>query len=573
MSTGRRELGNSKKINITKVLIVIVLMILVVVGIYFLVKKKGCETETVDNSKKMVEEISEEKNKSIEEIVAEFGGEVKEEIKSDTYYITKDGKDYTAYSDGEIAEGNIALWSGTSKEPPKDEAGNINIYTAEELKWIADQVINGEKNFSGVTITLRNTIDLGARKNEDGSWSGPTWTPIVGFLDELPKKEGDENSNNSEGDTEIPIEDDSVEVTQENLKRFAGVFNGNGNSIRGMYIESDKRYQGLFGYQSGTIQDLTIKSSSIKGETGVGAIVGLNAGAIVECKLQNVEVKGKEKIGGFAGISMANSNIENCIVNDNSCIVNGEKYVAGIAGYVNNNATIIGSSNKVNVLGKDYVGGIAGIIFYGSTIKNCSNLSINVVGDNYVGGIAGYSGAQIENSYNQDNQSSTGVVKSVSGKNYVGGIAGLNYLTGNITNSYNMGVIETGEDNCGGIVGLNNASVSNCYNSGVINASNCDGIKIGGICGQNISESFINTSYNIGTIKAKKTAEGIVGADFGTTSNCFYLNTSITVSNTENKEGAKTESELKSVILENLSDAYKEDIENKNNGYPVLLWQ
>jgi len=45
------------------------------------------------------------------------------------------------------------------------------------------------------------------------------------------------------------------------------------------------------------------------------------------------------------------------------------------------------------------------------------------------------------------------------------------------------------------------------------------------------------------------------------------------VSNTENKEGAKTESELKSVILENLSDAYKEDIENKNNGYPVLLWQ
>lgn len=571
MGTGRRELerNSNKKINKIKVLIVVILVIAVIVGIYFLVNKKADKKENVDGSNLLANNSLEENKKTIEEIIAEFGGEVKEEVKPDTYYITKDGKDYTAYADGEIIEGNISLWSGTSQEPAKDEAGNINIYTPEELKWIADQVINGEKNFSGVTITLRNNIDLGARKNDEGNWTGPTWTPIVGFLDELPKKEENANNDEKSEDTEIPVEDDSAIVTKENLKRFAGVFNGNDFSIRGMYIESDKRYQGLFGYQSGTIQNLTIKNSSIKGDSGVAAIVGLNEGSIVGCKLQNVEVKGNEKVGGFAGISMVNSIIDNCSCIDVQSTVYGDKYVGGIVGYMNNNTTITSCTNRLNIYGKDYVGGIAGIVFYGSTIRNCSNISLNVVGERYVGGIVGYSGAQIENSYNHDKANLKGMV---SGKNYVGGIAGLNYLAGNITDSYNMGEIIATEDNLGGIVGLNNASISNCYNSGVINASECEGIKVAGICGQNLSESFINTSYNIGDIKTKKAAEGIVGADFGTTSNCFYLDTSLKVE-TENSGNSKNEAELKSLILEQLSDNYKEDSENKNNGYPILLWQ
>ena len=69
-----------------------------------------------------------------------------------------------------------------------DEAGNINIYSAAELAWVANQVINGEKNFSGVTITLRKNIDLGARQKDDGTWEGPDWKPIIGFLDEIPEK-------------------------------------------------------------------------------------------------------------------------------------------------------------------------------------------------------------------------------------------------------------------------------------------------------------------------------------------------------------------------------------------------
>lgn len=572
MRTGRREFERKdRKINIVKIIVVIALFIAVGIGIYFLVKSIA-KTTSEDYDKKieesLVEEVAEVEEKTIEEIINEFGGELKEKVNVDTYYITKDGKEYTAYLDGEIVEGRIALWNGNANKPAIDEAGNVNIYTAEELKWIAEQVITGAKNFSGVTITLRQNIDLGARKNEDGTWTGNNWTSIVGFLDELPKAEPSE-ANKVEISVEEPVYDASVNVTKENLKRFAGIFNGNGFTIRGLNIDSDKRYQGLFGFNSGTISNLTIKNSNIKGSIGVGAIAGLNGGTIQNCSIENVCIKGIEKVGGFAGISMENSRIENCNTKGDTSFVYGDKYAGGIIGYINNNAIILNSNNKANVTGKDYIGGIAGIIFYGTTVQNSSNMAMNVVGENYVGGIAGYSSAQIQNSYNHTNENKKGIVR---GENYIGGIVGLNYSMGNITDCYNSGEIIVKNDNGGGIVGLNNANISNTYNIGVINAESAKGAKIGGVCGQNISESYIYTSYNIGEIKFGKSAEGVVGADFGTTENCFYLNTSIKTE-TLNNNYAKNDTDMKTGILSNLGVGFKEDTENKNSGYPILSWQ
>lgn len=142
---------------------------------------------------------------------------------------------------------------------------------------------------------------------------------------------------------------------------------------------------------------------------------------------------------------------------------------------------------------------------------------------------------------------------------------------GNITDCYNSSKIISNKDNCGGIVGINNANVSNCYNIGEIDASKAEGTKIGGICGQNTSDSYIYTSYNIGKILANSVAGGVVGADFGTISNCYYLDT-ISIQ-TPKTEYSKTESEMKNDILENLGENYKIDSENKNLGYPILIWQ
>lgn len=570
MRSQRRNIeSEGKKINIVKVLIVIILIIAVIVCIYFIVKKIYKNPNSSSDESLVIEE-EKKTPKTIEEIVSEFGGEIVEQVKPDTYYITKDGAEYTAYLDGEIVAGRIIPWDGTSAKPAIDEVGNINIYKAEELKWVADQVISGEMNFNGVTITLRNNIDLGARKGDDETWSGNIWTPIIGFLDELPPKEDEnttaENTTVTEDTTEF---DENVDVTNENLKRFAGVFDGNGCSIRGMSIDTDKRYQGLFGYVSGVVTNLTVKASHVKAGEGVGVITGLNEGKIENCKVQNIDVKGTEKVGAIVGINMTNSSIEGCEIIDDKCFVYGDKYLGGISGYTNNNSNISSCINKSNVSGKEYIGGITGITFYGTTILNCCNEALNVIGEKYVGGIAGYSSSQIENSYNQENTDSKGIVN---GKSYVGGLVGLNHVMGNIVNSYNSGNIVGEEDRIGGIVGENNANISSCYNKGSIDASKADGIRIGGICGQNSSDSYIYTSYNIGNIKVKNLGNGVIGANFGTISNSFYLDTCIEKT-PENDEFKKTENDMKKTIITELGENFTEDSKNINFGYPILLWQ
>lgn len=558
MSSGRREYRDysGKKLNIKKVLIVLILLIAVIVGIVLLVKYINNTDKNLENKKDELEsslESNELSVKTIEDIVSEFGGEIKEKIKRDTYYVVKDEKEYTLYEDGEIVEGRVVMWDGTSQKPAIDEAGNINIYNPAELRWIAEQVSSGEKSFAGVTITLRNSLDFGARKNADGVWEGTKWTPIIGFLDQ--------SQTDSINDS---LADENADITEEHLKRFAGTFIGNECSIRGIYVDTDTRYAGLFGYQTGTITSINLKNSYIKGVDSVGAIIGLNGGTIQNCSIQNVEIIGTEKVGGIVGTTMTSSVIEDCKTEGKQNIIIGDKYVGGIAGYVNNNANISRVENNANISGNQYIGGISGISFYATVIKDSTNYAEKIVGTQYVGGLVGYSQSQIENSSNQ----SKGTVEA---KNYVGGLVGANYVMGNITDSFNSSKVITTQDNCGGIAGINNANISNCYNIGEIDSLEAEGTKIGGICGQNISDSYIYTSYNVGKINAKSVAGGVVGADFGTISNCYFLNS--VSKQVQNEDYSKTDEEMKNTILDTLGESYKADSENKNSGYPILLWQ
>lgn len=565
---GKRTIEiEGKKINWLKVVITILVLILLIIaaikGIESLIKNTDKIEKEANIEIPQEEEVIKESKKTIEEILQDFGGEVKQQVKDDTYYVIKDGKNYTVYLDGEITEDEIIPWDGKEAKPAIDEAGNINIYSAAELAWIANQVISGEKNFSGVTISLRKNIDLGAREKEDGSWEGIDWKPIVGFLDEIPEKK----NSNSQAEDEV-VTDENIDIKKENLKRFDGVFDGCGHSIRGMKVDSDKKYQGLFGYLSGTVSNLTIKNSSVKGKEAIGAMVGLNAGRVVNCNVENTLVTGKEKIGGLVGIAMTESIIENSTVREN-CKVTGENNIGGLIGYTNNNVSIRNCTNDSIVEGKEYVGGITGISFYGTTIQSCTNYSSKIEGENYVGGLVGYSAAQIEKCNNQMLSENSG---KIIGKKYVGGIAGLNYLMGDINESFNNGQIIVLEDNGGGIVGINNSSISNCYNKGIVDCTKASGLRIGGICGQNLLESFINTSYNIGKIKNNTYAGGVVGADFGNVSDSFCLDSCLEKQNAD-VEYNKTEAEFKSTIIQNLGASFKNDENSINSGYPILNWQ
>lgn len=546
MSRGKREQISERKLNLKKVAFVIFIMLIIIVSVIIVINKdkifsnKNVSIKENNNVENKID--TEPKEKTIEEILTEFGGETIEQPKSDTYIVKKEGKEYTIYSDGEIVEGRVNIWNGQSKAISPDAAGNYNIYTAEEFKWFADKVINGEKNFSGSTITLRANIDFGGRQKEDGTWEGINWTAIIGFLDELP----DDNKNKTNTTKE--------NETKENLKRFAGCLDGNGFCIRGLYTETEKKYQGLFGYSSGTIQNLTLKNSYISGKEIVGGLVGINGGTIQNCKIENSIIKGENKVGGITGMSMTSSTIRQASTQKSK--ITGKTYVGGIVGYLNNNATISETSNNSEIIGENYIGGLAGISFYGTSLNTNSN-SGKIKGNEYVGGIVGYSDSQIERNINEGN---------VIGKKYTGGLVGVNHTMADISKSFNSGNVE-GESNVGGIAGANNTLISNCYNKGNIKSTD---YRAGGICGQNSTESYVYTSYNIGKIEGEKDVDGIAGGNFGTITNSFYLDSSLENGSESQK---KNEEQMKNSIITDLGSEFKADSNNINNEYPILNWQ
>ena len=553
-----QRMNEKRKLNKIKVimaLIVLAITIAIVVSVFML------KDDNKENKNEVIEEetsLIEIEEKTVEEVVAEFGGSIIEKVKPDTCYVSKNEKEYTVYSDGEILEGRIAIWDGKSTEPKINDDGSIDIILPGELKWVADKVISGEKNFSGVKITLKEPLDFGARNTENG-WEGENWTSIVGFLDELPEQE--ENKNKVKDDS-IMI-DDSVNVIQENLKRFAGIFNGNNLSIRGLKIDSNKDYQGLFGFQAGNVENLIIKNSYIKGNSSVGAIAGLNTGVIFNCKVINTEVVGDSKVGGLVGNSSTGSKILTCDVEGIKALAKGSEYVGGVVGYTNNNVVLENLTNNSKVEAEKFVGGISGISFYGTTLMSSKNNG-RIIGSENVGGLIGYSQAQIEKSYVSD-------ISVVEGNINVGGLVGLNHSAGDLSNSYNKGKVIGNKDVIGGLVGTNNSNISNCYNTGRVDARKTLGLRVGGICGQNMSDSFITSVYNIGDVLYNESAEGIVGIDYGTTSNAYYLDTALVNENAD-RTLSKTGDEMKGSILTNLGEMFIADNEGKNNGYPILKW-
>ena len=84
---------------------------------------------------------------------------------------------------------------------------------------------------------------------------------------------------------------------------------------------------------------------------------------------------------------------------------------------------------------------------------------------------------------------------------------------------------------------------------------------------------LIENTYSKGSITGQA-AGAIVGfKESGTIRNSYYLEN--TISGYENRyEGAKTVSDnvLKDIYT-SLGDAFKQDIDNVNDGYPILSWQ
>ena len=295
---------------------------------------------------------------------------------------------------------------------------------------------------------------------------------------------------------------------------FQGVYNGNGHSITGLYINRPEvDNQGLFGFSNGTIKNLGLEEIDVKGFENIGGLVGLNEGSIVNChskgivagewyvgglvgfnegsinsSYSTVDVTGGDRVGGLMGFNQGYMN--NCHATGD---VNGFSVVGGLVGF-NDGVSIQNCHSSGNVTGHSHTGGFIGLNQHGDII-NCHSTG-NVLGEYYIGGLVGnnYQGA-IRECYN------TGIIR---GTSWVGGLVGYNVF-GNISNSYNAKAV-TASDMAGGLAGYNEASdINNCHNTRGIYSVD----RSGGLVGFLLNGTIIN-SYNTGRISGHRIVGGLV---------------------------------------------------------------
>lgn len=149
----------------------------------------------------------------------------------------------------------------------------------------------------------------------------------------------------------------------------------------------------------------------------------------------------------------------------------------GLFGYVKGaTATISHLTTAGTIVGGAAVGGLVGYAD-GVTISNCrNNATVKALGSAvtfgdtqgaYLGGFVGYATASvtIKNCYNEGEITTE---TSWGHSNIVGGIVGHLGTGGKIEYCYNKGKV-VGSDNIGGIAGINNGTVSYCYQDGELN--------------------------------------------------------------------------------------------------------
>ena len=331
---------------------------------------------------------------------------------------------------------NTASGSGTESDP-------YQIGTADQLKRFRDIVngSNGQTQNRGACAVLMNDIVL-----NDGTFdANGTYTP------------GSSGTNPEEW---TPI---GKYTNDSNKTPYTGTFDGKHYAIKGLYVVN--------------LPDLVV------------GLFGCLEGAAVRNLTVDGYVQGCHVVSGIAGDASANSTIENC---RNNCRVVSEfvtgrsssyLYVGGIVGLAKD-TTIVGCVNtgvveargSYNDSRASKAAGIVCTLCGNVIVKNCYNTGeINVTSDKLregtAGGIAG-SDLSARNTVS-DCYNLGAVTVSYTGNNVeyiakVGGIMGYIFFPDTtVSNCYSVGTLTsttgTGTSYIGGVVGITNGTVGNCY--------------------------------------------------------------------------------------------------------------
>ena len=447
--------------------------------------------------------------------------------------------------------------SGTEQDP-------YTINSIEDLVFFADNVTKGN-TYKNQYVKLNQSLDF----KSDKSYIDPNREDYYGYDGKL--KEALTSGNGFK-----PIGKAYGDETGEH--NFNGIFDGNNKNIINLFIKcefNDTRERcGLFNYNYGNIKNVILLGANITVTNGEFGSVGYVSGQNREnCIIENCLVTGNMNINGN-GLStggIVSSNYKGTI---NKCFVDGEIHGNGninIGGIVcNNSGNIEECYNKSNIFNTSDNNGASGIVDNNNgRIEKCYNTgNINIKINNgpkanaiTLGGIAEYSNS------------------------------GASVIISKCYNAGNLKVIINDKENTdyelqvGGIVGSSETETSNCYNTGSIEISNnISKTYVGGILGKSFSGTSIKNSYNVGNINAVNNSNlfigGIAGALKQNISNCYYINQDdFNNIDKENVGIVKTSEEMKkndfvNLLNSNLEETtWKEDGNNINNGYPILIWQ
>lgn len=372
--------------------------------------------------------------------------------------------------------------------------GFYEISNAGQLYWFAQQVNGGQTaiNAKLVADLVVNEGNVKTSSTSSASAAYRAWTPI--------------------GTTSAP---------------YAGIFDGNGHSISGLYCYNTQNSSrsSLFESSQGTIQDLTLSNSFFYSSNSVAAsLCAFNEGTIENCSADaNVAdtagdasglVYRNDTTGLISGCTFSGIGANGGICNLNMGLVtncsNASRQVYNGAGIcVANMGEIRQCTNHANIIYD--TGMAAGICSYNERngiIADCVNegkisgrdYGSTAVYYNDAGGICARNYGMIERCGNLGTLHVDGTYGSV------GGIAGWhhsNALGDNaIRDCYNTGDIELVGTNQygGGICGSSDSLIQGCYSTG----TGFGGTRYGHICGHNckvsVSSSGTVLYYHIGKV-------------------------------------------------------------------------
>ena len=367
---------------------------------------------------------------------------------------TGNGIPYAAGSTIQVSE-DITLYAQWDKIWDGDGSNNdpYQISDAEKLTALQTQVNENGFSYTGKWFRLTNNIDL---NNE-------LWTPI------------------------------GVDA----LHSFGGSLDGNGMTISGLKVETDRQWAGLFGSVRGTygvpmtMRDLTLKNGSVKFTSSgtscsgglVAAVEGETALELRNVVAENLTVSGgRDGSGGLLGRGRVA--MTNCHNRGGS--VTGS-YAGGLAGMGYSNLqdhVLAGCTNSAKVVGKRTAGGMTGNETYSDgSYTSCANSGSISATQGYASGIAaGGSYERCSNSGAVTGQQAAGICvngsKATNCSN-TGAVTGTGTGTG-----YAAGILTN--DGYGGTVEF-------CWNTGSVEASTpvkAFGILYGGGAYNRVRNSF-----------------------------------------------------------------------------------